>query len=55
MKIDISLNCDCKDWNLWAEEIFAAQVFMSVHGFDYKGKVFKYCPWCKKKLKVKKL
>jgi len=49
------MKCDCKDWEPNIKIIngmIDIQTHMSWGNKDgYTGKVFKYCPWCAKKLK----
>ena len=44
------LNCTCDDWKDCAHQIFAAQELAWLNGWEYEGKVFKFCPWCGKEL-----
>jgi len=49
MNDDIKLkDCECDGWNLYMSQIISAQIFANTHGIQYKGKQFKYCPWCGK-------
>lgn len=38
--------CECTEWHIYIDEIINAQKFMRLHGQEYSGKPFKYCPWC---------
>ena len=42
--------CDCADWELSMRQITGAQGLAYVHGINYTGKPFSYCPWCGKEL-----
>ena len=42
--------CDCPDWRKNISIINGMLVTLSVHGIQYKGKIFNYCPWCGKLL-----
>ena len=48
-----NLYCDCTDWKISFPQIVSAQLFAYTHGHRYTGKPFRYCPWCKKRLKEK--
>ena len=43
--------CDCKDWQESEPQIESAQILSSLHGGEYTGAYFKFCPWCGKILK----
>lgn len=43
---------NCKEWKEGMTSITAAQLLAHNHGMKYTGKIFKYCPWCGKPLKV---
>jgi len=38
--------CDCKEWQVSADQIFGAQGLAAAHGCNYTGSVFNFCPWC---------
>ncbi len=42
--------CNCKDWQPNIDKINSAITMDFVHGKEYTGKPFEYCPWCGKKL-----
>lgn len=42
------MNCDCKDWVMSWHQIESAKVMASIHGQQYSGAKFKFCPWCGK-------
>lgn len=46
----MSLKCDCEDYEGSMAQIIRAQLLEHVHGGQYTGKVFIYCPWCGKLL-----
>lgn len=43
--------CKCEDYKNGIKEIEGSLEWAFAHGREYKGGVFKYCPWCGKKLK----
>ena len=45
-------NCTCNDWIRGTEEIDGQMDFCHAHGIKYTGPLFRYCPWCGKRLKV---
>lgn len=48
--------CGCEDWEPNIEKVnsLMCSAFNISHGLTgYNGKIFKYCPWCGKKLKNK--
>lgn len=52
---DSQVFCKCESWRLCAEQIFTAQVQLTLNaGVVYTGPIWVYCPWCGKKLQVKK-
>lgn len=45
------VECKCDDWRLHSEDIFRAQIaYYQDHGAVWRGGVFKFCPWCGKRL-----
>jgi hypothetical protein len=46
----MKVNCECDKWKLFLKEMDGLVMFASVHGIKYQSGVFKYCPWCGKKL-----
>ena len=56
MKTDKPVACTCKDWKPGIDEINCALTMSAVHswGHSYRGMVFRFCPWCGKRLKVRK-
>ena len=48
--------CKCKDWREGMKQIAEQAIFCSNHAGapKYDAKVFKYCPWCRKKLSILK-
>ena len=42
-------DCDCKDWNVSIKEVDRIFSWAFIHGVEYRGEIFKYCPWCGKK------
>lgn len=38
--------CDCEGWTKGIEQIDAAISMQYIHGFEYTGGAFVYCPWC---------
>jgi len=47
------LYCDCDNWEPGISEVHNQQLFAAIHNMPYTGKVFKFCPWCGERLKVK--
>jgi hypothetical protein len=47
------MECTCKDWKESLPQINGAITLADLHGMKYTGKVFVFCPWCRKKLKKK--
>ena len=43
--------CDCADWKKGIEELKKCIVISTKHGEKYEGGLFRWCPWCGKKLK----
>ncbi len=42
-----NVDCECKEWQKSAEQIFMAQIQHTWRtGEKYTGSQFKYCPWC---------
>ena len=47
----MSVKCNCQDWKENINKVNAGFGLSAIHGLGgYQGKVFKYCPWCGKKL-----
>jgi len=44
--------CHCEGWQKSQHQIHSAQLFAGVHGQQYTGDQFKFCPWCGSTLKV---
>lgn len=44
------MECDCEQWKNGITQIDGFIDFASMHGMEYKGAGFKFCPWCGKKL-----
>lgn len=42
--------CDCDDWKRGMVQIVGAQQLVHIHGGEYTGRRFRYCPWCGSKL-----
>ena len=42
--------CECRDWEEGMLEITSAQMLAFNYGYRYKGKTFRFCPWCGKQL-----
>jgi len=42
--------CTCDEWDKYFKEILGAQLLAWNHGARYKGKPFRFCPWCGKTL-----
>ena len=47
---DKVVECDCDDWKRGMPEIEAAQFLATNHGSPYTGEVFRFCPWCGRRL-----
>ena len=45
--------CDCPDWKLNIREIDKFIVLGYLHGRDFTGKKFLFCPYCGKNLESK--
>lgn len=49
------MECDCEDWKKYIERVKAPEIFIQttrpyvMKPYPKEG-VFKYCPWCGKKL-----
>ena len=50
----MKVKCDCEDWQTGMSQIASAQTLAWTHGQRYTGVVFRYCPWCGKKLEEDK-
>jgi len=52
----ITDRCNCKEWKRGIDQIDGFIGFAATHTFiaKYTGGVFRYCPWCGKKLKIQK-
>lgn len=46
----MQVNCTCREWKQSWPQIHCAQVLASIHGDEYTGTIFKYCPWCGKEM-----
>lgn len=42
----------CEEYDRSMEQIIGAQMLASIHGMDYTGEVFIFCPFCGNKLTV---
>jgi hypothetical protein len=42
--------CDCSDWKPNIDLVNGSCNLAFIHGLEFTGKVFEYCPWCGKKL-----
>ena len=40
------LTCPCPGWQEGMPQITGAQQFVHVHGGEYTGMPFNFCPWC---------
>ena len=40
------MKCDCLDWKPNIDKINGYINLGAVHGVEYDGKTFAYCPWC---------
>ena len=38
--------CNCPDWKIGIKQIDSAIQFQYIHGIEYKGPIFNFCPWC---------
>ena len=47
------MNCICKDWQENIDILNAPYTLNLTAVEQYKGKSFKYCPWCGKELIIK--
>ena len=46
-------DCECDGWKIYMNQIITiSQLFANIHRIQYKGRQFKYCPWCGKELEV---
>ncbi len=51
MKNGIVVECQCKDWQAYSEDVFRAQVFYSQRTNSiWLGGLWSFCPWCGSKL-----
>jgi len=49
--LGVVVECNCKQWESFAEEVFRAQVYFSQHtGNKWLGGLWSFCPWCGEKL-----
>ena len=44
------MKCKCDKWENGIAEIDGAIGFAATHGGEYKGGIFRFCPWCRQKL-----
>lgn len=44
------MKCNCDNWANGIKEIDGAISFAATHGNEYKGGIFRFCPWCGDKL-----
>jgi hypothetical protein len=49
----MGLTCNCDKWDKNIKSIDVCCEMSTIHGFDYKGEQFIYCPWCGQKLTIK--
>ncbi len=42
--------CTCDLWEFNWPQLKKVQIFSILHGINYTADMFKYCPWCGKKL-----
>ena len=40
------MDCTCEDWKESQPQIQSAQILADVHGQEYYGKPYRFCPWC---------
>ena len=56
MKTEKEIACGCVEWQESAHQIFMAQIENTLMtGKKYTGGVFKYCPFCGKKLVLRNI
>ena len=39
-------SCDCEDWATTGRQIVRLQLSYLMHGYEFSGPRFRYCPWC---------
>ena len=39
-------DCICADWKANLAKLDASIMYAMIHGMEYNGKKFAYCPWC---------
>ncbi len=45
------MKCDCKDWKENIDKLNSGAALQYAHGEKgYSGKIFIYCPWCRREL-----
>ena len=40
------VSCNCTEWRNSFPQIINAQKIVALHGGEYTGTRFKFCPWC---------
>lgn len=46
------VKCECRGWQEGMQIINGIFINAFLHGMEYNGKIFSFCPWCGKKLKL---
>lgn len=45
--LGVVVECNCQQWQSFAEEVFRAQVYFSQNtGNKWLGGMWSFCPWC---------
>jgi hypothetical protein len=54
--LGVIVKCECADWAIYSDSIFTAQIraAQALLIRPYSGPLWKFCPWCGKKLKSTK-
>jgi hypothetical protein len=43
-------SCNCEGWKKGMSQIVGAQQLAAIHGENYTGAQFSFCPWCGRNL-----
>lgn len=46
----VKVFCDCKDWEEGMRQLEGFTMLAHHKGIPYTAKIFKWCPWCGKRL-----
>ena len=48
-------DCNCGAWNKNIPRINGVLLFSQIHGVEYGGETFNFCPYCGEELKITEL